>query len=339
MFIKTSFNKYAWRIYIIKNSYWIALFALIGFLLSITQILGVSRDYLNYDDFFNVVRTNGLNVLFESRFEPGFTILTIILTAGVSVNVVVYSLFVVIAMILKGWLIKVCSSSQKIFLVVAAFYLVRYFPLHELTQLRLALGIALILVGTIFLWEGEIYTGTAICVSALLFHMSVVAIIPALFLNLVKRWQVISIALVVFILTSILSGFLTSYLSGFIQAIKIYQDNNFENLNPNPLAIYLLIDWAMIVVSLLMWKKNSLLMKRVVLLEILGMAIFYGAIDFGVIAIRIRESYSVFWVLFVADSLRRSSTIEVTYIFVSACIIFYFYLYMIYTKLPFFVNL
>lgn len=304
------------------------LFALFGFLLAITQILGQSPDYSDYNDFFDLVRSEGLDVLAVSRFEPGFSILALVLTKLFTTNVIVYGWIVVAAMLLKGWAINAYSSSQKIFFVVAAFYFSRYFPLHELTQLRAACAIALILVGAIFLWKGNFLIGSLICASALLFHMSAAAVIPALFVATSKRWQVMFIAFMAFVFTSAFSGILTGYLGNFIPMVDAYQAGGFGEDGPNPFAIQLLIDWTMIAVSLIMWDRLSLLMKRIVLLEIIGLAIFYGGIDFAVVAHRIREFYSIFWVLFVADGLRQNVTGWLTYIFVFLCVFFYSYVFI-----------
>lgn len=309
--------------------YFISLFVFIGFLLSVTQILGESPDYSQYDEFFDLVRSEGLDILIVSRFEPGFSIFSVFLTALFTTNVVVYSWIVVAAMLLKGWAISVCSAGLRIFIVVAAFYFARYFSLHELTQLRAACAIALILMGAIVLWEGNFLIGTLICASALLFHMSAAAVIPALFLPSSKRWQVMFIAFVTFVLISTFSDFLTGYLGDFIPMVDAYQTGGFGEDRPNPFAIQLLIDWTMIAVSLIMWGRLSLLMKRIVLLEFIGVAIFYGGIDFSVIAHRIREFYSVFWVLFVADGLRQNGTRLLTYSFVFVSVIFYSYVFIV----------
>lgn len=304
------------------------LFALFGFLLAITQILGQSPDYSDYNDFFDLVRSEGLDVLAVSRFEPGFSILALVLTKLFTANVIVYGWIVVPVMLLKGWAINAYSSSQKIFFVVAAFYFSRYFPLHELTQLRAACAIALILVGAVFLWRGNFLIGILICALALLFHMSAAAVIPVLFVTASKRRQVLFISLMAFVFTFAFSGILTGYLGDFIPMVDAYQAGGFGEDRPNPFAIQLLIDWAMIAVSLIMWDRLSLLMKRIVLLEIIGMAIFYGGIDFAVIAHRLREFYSIFWVLFVADGLRQNGTRWLAYGFSFICVIFYSYVFI-----------
>ncbi len=311
------------------GNYPIVLIVLVGFLLSVTQIFGQSPDYSDYSDFFDLVRSEGLEVLVVSRFEPGFSIFALVLTTLLTTNVVVYSCIVAGALILKGWVIRAYLSSRKLFIFVVAFYFVRYFPLHELTQLRAACAIALILVGAMVLWKGKLLSGILICALAVTFHMSSVAIIPALFLPSIKRWQVMSITFMVFVLIFIFSGLITGYLGNVILVFDSYQVVGFGDDRPNPFSIQLLIDWAMIVVSLIMWNRLSLLMKRVILLELIGMAIFYGGIEFAVIAHRFREFYSVFWVIFVTEGLRQKATELVTSGFVLVSITFYFYIFFL----------
>lgn len=311
------------------RKYFVALFALIGFLLSITQLFGQSPDYLDYTEFFDLTRAEGSNIFGVSRFEPGFSVFALVLTTLFNTNVVVYSWIVATALLLKGWTIRACTLSQTIFIFVAAFYLFRYFPLHELTQLRAALAIALVMVGSVVLWKENLLYGILICALALAFHMSSAAIIPALFLRSTKRWQVLSIAFLAFFLISIFSGLITGYLANSIAILDGYQNGGFGEDVPNPFSIQLLIDWVMIFASLIMWNKLSLLMKRVVLLELIGMAFFYGGIEFAVIAHRIREFYSIFWVFFVIEGLRQKPTRLLIYGFVLVSIVFYFYIFVL----------
>lgn len=309
--------------------YLITLFVCLGFFLSVTQTFGESPDYSQYEDYLNLVRFDGINILTTSRFEAGYSILSLALTAFFTTNLVVYSSTVAAAMLLKGWVIKASVSSSRIFFIVAAFYFLRYFPLHELTQLRAACAIALILVGAIFLWEGSLRRGLFFCAAATLFQMSAAAIIPVLFITESKRSKVILIAFGVFVLTSVYSALATGYLASYIQILDAYQTYGFSDVKPNPFAIQLLIDWVIIIISLIMWNNLTLLMKRIILIELIGMAIFYGGIELGVIAHRIREFYSVLWVFFVANGLRLKSTKALSFGFVFVCIVFYSYVFFI----------
>lgn len=311
-----------------SKNYLIFLFSFLAFLLSISQIFGNSPDYSEYADFFDLARKEGSDVL-EQRFEQGFSIFVFMLSFFISSNIIVYSIFVAVAAWMKGWVIDAYSLSAKVFIVAALFYLVRYFPLHDLTQLRAACAITLMLVGSVFLWRGQLLFGIFICASALAFHYSSAAVIPALFLQTNKRWLVVSIGGAVFAATSIFSGLITGYLSSFIVMLDSYRNNGFGEFTPNPFAIQLLIDWAIILVSFIVWEKLSTIMKRVVLLELIGMGIFYGGIDFAIIAHRVREFYSVFWLLYVIEGVQQKSTRLLTYSFITISVTFYSYVFFL----------
>jgi hypothetical protein len=228
-------------------------------------------------------------------------------------------------MLLKGWAIKASTVGNMAFLAVAAFYFFRYFPLHELTQLRAACAIALILVGAIFLWERTLSFGLFFCAAALLFQISAAAIIPALFITTSKRAKILLITFLVFVLISVYTRLFTTYLTEYIPILLSYQAHGFSEIKPNPFSIALLIDWIMIIVSLVIWDRLTLLMKRIILLQLIGIAIYYGGMEFGVIAHRVRELYSVLWVFFVADGLRLRATKALCSGFIFVCILFYSY--------------
>lgn len=287
-----------------KRFHFILFFALTGFLISVYQILGNSPDYKNYEIFFDLLRQDGFDIIGDYRFEPGFTFFSLILTTLFTSNALVYGWIVAAVLLLKGWAINAYSSTMLVFTVVVIFYFARYYPLHELTQLRAAGAIGFLMIAAIFLWRGNLLHGLLACALAAMFHMSAVAMIPALFIYPTKRWQTISIGVFAFILVFLL-GDLVTYLLGYRLAVFAgYQAHGFGDNAPNPLSATLLLDWAIIIIALIMWSKLSLLMKRIVFLQIFGMAIFYGATDFPVVSHRIREFYSVFWVFFVADGLR-----------------------------------
>lgn len=284
--------------------YSLLLFISTGFLLSVTQIYGESPDYANYDIFFDYVRSERLYIIFMTRFEPGFSAIAVFFTTLFATNVVVYSSFVVLAMALKGLAMSFYSSNQKIFLVVAVFYLARYFPFHELTQLRVACAIGFLMIGSYFSWRGEYIKGLFSCLLALLFHMASAIIVPACFIKSTKIRTFLFIIFCVFVVAYSGAELLTSYLASYIKVFGGYEYSGFGDNSPNPFSVALLLDWSMIAVALLMWRHLSILMKRVVFFQLIGMALFYALLGFPVMAHRFRELFNVFWVFFVADGLR-----------------------------------
>ena len=89
-----------------------------------------------------------------------------------------------------------------------------------------------------------------------------------------------------------------------------------------------IFDWFFIFISMLQWSKLTEVMKRVILLQLIGLGFFYGALDFAVIAHRIREFYSVFWLFFVAEGLVRRETQGLTFSMAMVSIFYYAYVFI-----------
>jgi len=307
-----------------KSIFSIALFSLFGFVLSVTQFFGISPDYPNYVLFFDLLRYEKFDIFVESRFEPGFSLIALALQSFLESDVAVYSSIVASALLVKGWVLRLWGVRGISFFVLSAYYFVVFFPLHELTQLRAACAIALVMTGAVQIWSGRIGIGLFICGTSLLFHISAAGVIPALFLFFDKRWQVILCGFAVFVITSAFAAAFTGTLGIYFQTVGLYQATGFGN-DPNPVSVELLIQWAMVVTSLLFWQHLTDAMRRIILLEIVGLAIFYGAIEYAVIAHRIREFYSVFWVFFLGAGLRNRGTRQLSVGFIAGSIIFYYY--------------
>lgn len=307
--------------------HFILMFMLLGFLVSVTQPFGDSPDYEQYVLFFDSLRISGTDALETSRFEPGFTMVVFLLIPFIGSNIVLYSIFVSAAMFLKGIVLCLSSSSRIIFFTTAFFYLARYFALHELTQVRAACAISSLLIASVFFWGGKRCYGLLACVSALLFHTSSAMIIPNLFFQTTNRLIIIVAGFLTFICVFITANFIFDYLGSSITAVAMYQEKGFGDLDINPFSAALLLDWAMIIIPLVTcWDRCSPLMKRIIFLEVIGMALFYGLIKYPVMAHRIREMYSVFWVFFVADGLRLKVVQIPTLGFVLASIAWYSYI-------------
>ena len=311
------------------SNYAVFFFALFGLILCVAQVFGESPDYYSYNEFFDLVRSNGFEVLNLSRFEPGFSVLSIVLTPLVTSNILVYSLIVAFALFLKGWVISVCSINQRVFVIAVILYFFRFYPLHELTQLRAACALGLLIVGAIFFWNGRKISGILTFIVAVAFHMSVAILIPVLFLYSSNRWLVILASFSIFAIVSAGANIVSEFAANNIPVVAAYQATGFGDEVPDPFAITLLLDWTMIVVSLFMWPKLTILMRRIVLLELIGMALFYSLLDFPAFPSRIREAFSVFWLLFVTEGLRLNIFKIPIILFIGLSVVIYGYIYFI----------
>jgi hypothetical protein len=64
-----------------------------------------------------------------------------------------------------------------------------------------------------------------------------------------------------------------------------------------------------------------------VVLEAIGIAIYYGCIDFPVVAHRMKEFFSVFWVLYLPDALNQRKTRLGAFVILFISTALYFYVY------------
>jgi hypothetical protein len=311
-----------------RSNILISIFILLGFILSLFQFFGISPDYNNYENFFILVRDKGFNIFNATRFEPGFVVLSILIGKISSSSILLYSYIVVIALAVKGYVIKAYTTKWHVIVIVVLFYLARYFSLHEITQLRAACATSLVLLSTVLIWKGRLYSGWLIFALSVLFHFSSLVLIPAILLKSTSRLRAVLVIVIVFIFTILFVDLLTSYLATYINILNIYQNNQLGE-KPNPFAIQLLIDLAIIAVSLIYWNKLTPLMRRVIFIEMFGLAIFYGAFEIVEIAHRVREFYSVFWIFFVIEGLQIKGARLLTISFVVLVIFWYSYIFFV----------
>lgn len=288
-----------------STAYLIILIAFFGCLLSISQILGESPDYENYLIFFDLLREDGLDAVYSYRFELGFKIFAFALISLFDSSSLVFSSFVMVIMSMKVWTIHFISASRPVFFIVILFYFVRYFPLYELTQLRAAFAIAFLMISAVLFWHGNAVYGLLTCIAAILFHMSAIAVIPALFFRSTSRRNIVLLGVSIYFIVLLVSNLVVDFLPEYISVFSNYQSTGFGDVEVNQVSFVLILDWLVILISLSLWQKLSPIMMQVVILEVIGMAVFYGAVDFPVVAHRIREFFSVFWIFYVADGLNR----------------------------------
>jgi hypothetical protein len=142
------------------------------------------------------------------------------------------------------------------------FYLVRFAPLHELTQLRVACSAAFLFLAFVLVWEGNRVGGALACLAALAFHITAIIIVPPLlFMRYDTRIAVISMRVVTFVAALFVLGIVTSYFQDTFFIIRMYQEAGFGEQVPNKLPSALLLDWAMVAIGLTLWGRISPIMN------------------------------------------------------------------------------
>ena len=310
-----------------KTSILIAVFATASIFVAYTQVFGISPDYRSYESFFGNLRFDLFRAATFTRFEPGFSVASGIAISIFSTNTTAYSSLVFIAVLTK--LIFIRKFANKYFFLLAIIlYFTKYFSLHELTQLRAGMASSLLIVSCYYCWSKQRIRGSISSALAISLHYSSFLVSALLFLPQLNRRKSIAlffIMLITFTLTnSILFGFAGSYLS----ILASYAISTIDTPALKAFSPVLFPEFFLIAVSLFYWRDLTETMQRVVTMQLVGFAFWFGFLDIQVIAVRIRELFSVIWVLYIAQGYLCRIEIKVAihfFILMAAALGFYMY--------------
>lgn len=109
---------------------------------------GIGFDFLNYQSFYNNIRPN--DELSYFRYEPGFVFLAAWFKSLTSLDYTYFAAFLVtISLMIKFSVLK--RLDHPVLAII--FYVCVWFPLHENTQIRLAVATAFLFLATAKLFE------------------------------------------------------------------------------------------------------------------------------------------------------------------------------------------
>lgn len=282
--------------------------------LSLFNSMGTSPDYGNYVASFNWARDASWSHVFPNRhaWEPGFMLLVFLLTKLIAANSWVFLSIVTLAASIKlGLLYKTCSPIAFVLAMILFFF--KYFPLQDYNQLRGAIAISfLLLVYYQWIWKNNLKLTALFSVCAVCFHYSALAVLPFVFLIrhdlFLERLRTLLITFSIFGLLAI-TGYLTlTYLAPIVPRLSSY--GSVAPVTPTYLIPLFFPEVFLIAVSLIFWGDSTQNMKRVIAIQMIGFAIFFGFFDFQVIAIRLREAFSIFWLFYIADYSRTTARLR-----------------------------
>lgn len=308
-------------------------FLITAFAVSVAQLFGVSRDYLNYSNFFSTVRA--LNFSFEifhmTRFEPLFTFLSSVFVSLTESNLLVYALLVFFSLWIKSIAILQTTHSWRIIFIICLFYAARFFPLLEMTQIRAAISSSFLFFAFYFSLREQRKWSILMSFLSVGFHMSSVIVIPfVLFITPPRRLYVFFISMAFLITGFFLKDILIGILSSHFRVIALYASRGAAGFGEqvNPINSAVILDFAMIITALYFWNNSTVLMRQMVFLQIISLMIFWSFYNYGVFAHRWRELISVFWVFFFSHALvLKGNKKYIFLIFIVINIGFYHYLY------------
>jgi hypothetical protein len=312
-------------------------FALIIYL-ALFNPWGVTPDYAPYIASFDWARQASWSQVFPNShsWEPGFMLLVFLLAKAIAANGWVFLSIVLFASSFKLGLLYAISSPIAFLLAMVLFFF-KYFPLQDYNQLRGAIAISfLMLVYYQWVWKDNLRLALLFSVCAVSFHYLVLGILPFAFLVKHNEFLKKSRLLLFFFLGLALllgAGYvLLEYLAPLIPRLS------FQTYLAPATASYLspifYPEVFLLAVSFMFWNECTQNMRRVVAIQMVGFAIFYGFFNFEVVAIRLREAFAIFWLFYVADYSRTTPRLRLaTVVFVLMNIalgsyVFYFSTYL-----------
>jgi hypothetical protein len=319
-------------------SVWFGVAALVFFVV-VFRVFGISKDWLNYDDIFDVLRVSGLGDGDEDyeRIEIGFKLVALGFIGLSLSNTATYALIASIAVLVKCVAMNVLSRSGAAYFFAICFYLFAFAPLHELTQLRAALAIAFLFVSYALLIRGRYPLALGVAVAAIAFHISSVIMLPLFILIflfqqkvfVLTRARAISFGLGVFVIVATVIAVLISYFEEELPIIAAYQELGFGDAPTNPLAPHILLNLAMVLTGLVLWRDLSRSMRYVLFFQLAGLGVFYAALDFQVVSSRVYDLTQTFWVFFIAEGADSENPPVrfATQVFVLAAVAAFAYIY------------
>lgn len=310
----------------------VCFFAVIGFF-----FIEAGVDFENYTQYFDLVRSFDFSEVLADRIEPLFGILTICFAHLSSSNFLIYFFFLVLSISLKAPVLSSSRETGAIFALFIAFYLFRYFPLYELTQIRVSLAAGLVMLavqlhGTRFRWP--------LFLLACLTHYSVLALLPLAFLvNTVQRhesfyekrekliWMSIFAC---FAIIALMSPAILQHTTPYFTVLQIYDVTGFGDVTVSPFNATILLDIAGILSALVLLRYMSASTRFWVYIQLLGIFSFYSLIEYPLMAFRIRDLFCIFWIFYVRDAIEDHYIVRLhALLFISCCILAYFYFFFV----------
>lgn len=281
-----------------KKKILLTFFIFLAFFVSLTSLLGVSRDYLNYDNFFSETRNYGFEYLITHRFEPIFCFFSYFFVFMIDNNLLIYAFFVIVSLWLKGIVLVKNNVSLCIMFLIIIFYTARFFPLLEMTQIRAALSASFLLLAMQYSMNAKKNMSLLMFTFAVGFHMSSIILLPfLLYIKTPKRFSILIISIMILFFGFFLKDLLIELLSEHIKIISIYARQGVAGFGgrANPINSAVILDVLTIITGLCLWKKSTIQMKHMLFLQIMGLMIFWSFYNYAVFAHRWRELVSVFW--------------------------------------------
>jgi len=313
--------------------------AFVIFIFAFTSLFFIEAgvDFENYRQFFDQVRTYDFIDIFSNRIEPLFGILTFFLVQLFTGDFFIYFFLLVLSISLKAYIMSSSRQTGVIFTLLVGFYLFRYFPLYELTQIRVSLAIGLVMLafqlhGSRFKW--------IFFLLACLTHYSIVVLFPIMFpadaaqrssTKYITHERLIWLSILVsFTIIGLMFNTILQYITPYLTVLQIYEVESFGEVSVSPFTATILLDIMGIISALVLQRHMSASTRFWIYIQVLGVLSFYSLIELPIMAFRIKELFGVFWIFYIRDALEYRGVVRLhAVLFILSCMIAYFYFYFL----------
>ncbi|CAG9169607.1 EpsG family protein [Cupriavidus pampae] len=271
------------------------------------QFLGISRDYPNYLEFFELVRSSEGLFGVDTRFEFGFTTLVYSLASLGLGNIAIYGTICALCILIKGAAVRTSQMTLGLIAVLVFFYISRYFILFELTVLRASIAFA---IAFFVFWRKDerrfkMWEFLLLCL-AVTFHYSAVVLLAVYVLGRLNFKVAVLLIVSIFVAGLLLRQMLFSTFQTIFPVMGTYLDvATSSTIVPLPF----MLDIALMVAALYLWRQNDVTMQYAVIGMLLSVAIHFSMLEFPIVAARFRELLSVFVLIYILKAFTSESRV------------------------------
>jgi len=286
-----------------------------------------SVDYNNYVDMLNVAPPATawealtlkdpffLLMGFSLRSHDGHLSLLVFLMAFLSLGIK----FNIFSRVFGG------AGYADIFSLAVIFLVGRFFLLHEFTQLRASLGIALISLSIVYAMENRPALVLATAALAAMTHLSTLALLPALLLvyRVDLRIKIYVAALVLVAASAVVALFEVERFS----RLAPYLTGEYPVTINTLFSFYFVFKAAILTGLLLQWKSLTTALRQALLISAYGMFLTWLFLQNDVLSLRLGELTAVFDCLCFAYFFKHGLKLEPVYGYVAGlgiAVLFYF---------------
>ncbi len=300
--------------------------------------VGLARDFEGYAGYFAILRGFNLDEIIAQRFEPVFAILSMPLAGLLASDVAVMASLAMLAFYLKCLALRRLSIGPLTFVLVLVFFLVRFAPLHEFTQIRIALALSVWLLA-ISRAQDKLFW--LLLVLLPLTHYSAIVLVPFTlawrllktdpqrYLRIERFFWLGTSTLVV--LVGIVMMMLIPYLAIVFIIIDVYSNtSSFGDAPVNLFNLPTLLDIVFLLAFFAVgfFARSTPEQRFWLWMQLVGLIVFVAMRNLPIISHRMHEMFNLSWMLYLACTvLLRDARGQLSRLYLGICIPVYVYLY------------